>query len=291
MKPTMRVIGIAAASLVAGALLVPVAVGANSRRDVGSKANDAAAERTLTAVLSGANETTPGDPDGAGAATVTVDVLAQEVCVDAAALNLEPIVADHIHEGAAGANGPVVIDFGGTLSDCVDVPDAALLGRLVANPAGFYFNIHTQSFPAGAIRGNLAVHAEGSGGLHLLAEPLRAYDSREGTAPKKLAADETRTVNLWFGKDGAGATKLAVPPGASGALVTVTVTDTEVGGFVKVYSAALTTAPATSSINWSADGQNLAVSTSVAVSDGADIKLTGGSHSTNVVIDVVGYYF
>lgn len=288
MKPTMRVIGIAAAGMVAGALLVPVAVGANSRRNAGgSQANEAIAERTLTAVLSSTGEA-DGDPDGAGAATVTVDVVNQQVCLDAAALNLDPIVADHIH---SAATGNPVIDFGGNLNGCIDVADATLLNNIVTNPGGYYFNIHTQPHPAGAIRGTLAVHAAGAGSLHLLPEPLRAYDSREGTAPKKLAAAETRTVNLWFGKDGTGATKLAVPPGASGALVTVTVTDTEVGGFVKVYSGALTAAPATSSINWSADGQNLAVSTSVAVSDGADIKLTGGSHSTHVVIDVVGYYF
>ena len=152
-------------------------------------------------------------------------------------------------------------------------------------------NVHTTAFGAGAVRGNLAVHAPGAGSLHMLPTPLRAYDSRVATTPAKLAAGETRTVNLWFGKDGTGATLLAVPPGATGALVTLTVTETVDAGFLKMYSADLTTAPATSVINWQAAGQNIAISTSVAVNKTADVKITAGPQATHVVVDVIGYYF
>lgn len=287
-KPSLRTLGTVLGSMAIGALLVPVAVGANTRRTSGSEKNGAIAERTLTAVLSNANETPPGDPDGAGAVTVTVDKVAGEVCIDAAVLNIDAVNQDHIH---LASNGNVVINFGGQLNTCVAVADGALVDDLIANPGNYYFNVHTALFPAGAIRGTLAVHADSAGSLHMLSEPLRAFDSRDGATPTKVKADETRTVNLWFGKDGAGATKLAVPPGATGALITVTVTDTETAGFLKVYSGALAAAPATSTINWSATNENLAVSTSVSVSSTADIKITGGSHSTNVVVDVVGYYF
>ena len=291
-----RVGAAALVGLASGILLVPGIVGANARRGTGGSQQDQAiAERTYTAVLSGASEVGGGDADGTGAATLTIDRIAGTVCVDSATAGLDPVILTHIHKGAAGANGPVVIDFDpqgqGALSKCVTPASPTTITELLADPTGFYFNVHTTAYTAGAVRGQLAVHADGAGAVHLLPEPLRAYDSRVGTNPTKLAASETRTVNLWFGKDGAGTTKLAVPPGATGVLVTVTVTDTVGAGYLKVYSAALAAAPATSVINWEAANQNVATSTSVAVSSGADVKITAGPQATNVVVDVVGYYF
>jgi hypothetical protein len=83
-----------------------------------------------------------------------------------------------------------------------------------------------------------------------------------------------------------------VPPGATAAIVTLTVTDTVgPGGFLKLYSANLATAPATSSINWAGTNQNLAVTTQVAVDTSGSVKVTGGANSTNFIIDVIGYLF
>ena len=125
----------------------------------------------------------------------------------------------------------------------------------------------------------------------MLASPLRAYDSRDGAGPK-LTANETRVISLANGKDGAGNNLIAVPPGATAAIVTLTVTETVgPGGFVKLYSAALTNPPATSSINWAGVNQNLAVGTQVAVDVAGSVKITGGAASTHVVIDVIGYLF
>ncbi len=74
----------------------------------------------------------------------------------------------HIHEGAATVNGPVVINTGisgaspvtlaagaGIFDYTVNVTDAALLGRLLKNPPGFYVNLHTTVNAGGAIRGQL----------------------------------------------------------------------------------------------------------------------------------------
>jgi hypothetical protein len=58
---------------------------------------------------------------------------------------------------------------------------------------------------------------------------------------------------------------------------------------VKLYSAALTAEPSTSSINWSSPDQILSVSTPVAVDGQGRVKITGGVNATQVVIDVVGY--
>ena len=81
---------------------------------------------------------------------------------------------------------------------------------------------------------------------------------------------------------------LAVPAGASAALVTLTITQTVGAGFVTLYSAAITQ-PATSSINWSSPDQILSVSTPVAVDGEGRVKITGGVNATQVIIDVVGY--
>jgi len=75
--------------------------------------------------------------------------------------------ASHIHEGRAGVPGPVVVTFfqpgvnaaslPDTLSSvagCVEA-DPALAARIAARPGGWYVNIHTAEFPAGAIRGQL----------------------------------------------------------------------------------------------------------------------------------------
>ncbi|MBL0156542.1 MAG: CHRD domain-containing protein [Bryobacterales bacterium] len=76
----------------------------------------------------------------------------------------------HIHRGAAGANGPVVIDSGlpaaiekttaGVVrtSGQVAANNATALAALkeaLQNPAGFYVNMHTTRSPSGEIRGQL----------------------------------------------------------------------------------------------------------------------------------------
>lgn len=74
----------------------------------------------------------------------------------------------HIHEGPAGQNAGIVIptDLSGTnrlshpggaatVFKQVVVTDTALLGRLLANPSGFYANMHTTANPGGVIRGQL----------------------------------------------------------------------------------------------------------------------------------------
>jgi hypothetical protein len=144
-------------------------------------------------------------------------------------------------------------------------------------------NVHTTAFPNGAIRGQLTAPLS----TVLLPAPLRAYDSR--TADGKLQAGQTRTISLASAKDASGASQVAVPPGASAALVTLTVTQTVGAGFVTMYSAALTAEPPTSSINWGGPDQILSVATPVAVDSEGQIKITGGVNPTSIVIDVIGY--
>src|SRR2546423_3785591 len=59
--------------------------------------------------LTGETESPAGDPVGNGTATVRLRAGQAQACYKLAAKNLPAAVAAHIHSGAAGASGPVVI--------------------------------------------------------------------------------------------------------------------------------------------------------------------------------------
>ncbi|MET0273293.1 MAG: CHRD domain-containing protein [Phenylobacterium sp.] len=109
---------------------------------------------TLSATLAGG---TGGDADGSGTASVKID--GAEVCYDLSVKDIAPATMAHIHKGAAGANGPVVVPFkapdaSGKVAACATAnPDA--VKDILANPAGYYVNVHNADFPGGAIRGQL----------------------------------------------------------------------------------------------------------------------------------------
>lgn len=116
----------------------------------------------LSATLTGAAEVPgPGDPDGAGTATVRLRVGQGQVCHSLTVGNITlPAAAAHIHEGAAGVAGPVVVtlitpDADGSVAGCVSA-DRALVKQILMNPAGYYVNVHTADLPAGAVRGQLS---------------------------------------------------------------------------------------------------------------------------------------
>lgn len=112
--------------------------------------------------LTGAAEVpAPGDPDGTGSAAITVDSANGQVCYTLSVQNVTlPAQAAHIHRGAAGEPGDVVVPFdlapdaNGSATGCVAV-EAALLTEIAQNPTGFYVNIHTSDFPDGALRGQV----------------------------------------------------------------------------------------------------------------------------------------
>jgi hypothetical protein len=122
----------------------------------------------LTARLTGAQEVPPADPDGSGKVTVHIDVDAGEVCFDAKVDDTGTPNRGHIHTGAAGVNGGIVVTFfelredprdarheelesKGRIADCV-AGDPAVLADIVAHPDQYYVNLHNARFPCGAIR-------------------------------------------------------------------------------------------------------------------------------------------
>jgi uncharacterized surface protein with fasciclin (FAS1) repeats len=112
-----------------------------------------------SATLSGANEVAPvvGDPDGTGSASVSLYPSRGQICWSFSTRNIDTITMAHIHRGAAGVNGPVVIDFNPVANGNAGCTSAnsALLREIAGNPAGFYVNVHTVALPRGAVRGQL----------------------------------------------------------------------------------------------------------------------------------------
>jgi hypothetical protein len=112
---------------------------------------------TLTAVLAGANETVPGDADGAGRFSVEIDTVSGDFCYVLSAEKIAKPTAAHLHSGAAGSSGPPVtaLEVTGPGSDMCIALEPDVLKPIVANPAGYYINVHTADFPDGAVRGQL----------------------------------------------------------------------------------------------------------------------------------------
>jgi CHRD domain len=116
---------------------------------------------TLSTTMSGAEEVGGGDKNGKG--FVTLDIFANgTICWEGKVQAIERVTAAHIHNAVAGVNGGVFVDLdpfgadvtGNKAEHCV-VTTAANAAAIVANPSGYYVNVHTATYPGGAIRGQL----------------------------------------------------------------------------------------------------------------------------------------
>ena len=116
--------------------------------------------KTYNTALVGSQEVPgPGDARATGTAKVTADATTNQVCVDITTQGLPAPSAAHIHRGATGVAGPVVLPLDtpadGKSSGCYGV-DKQLAAAIIADPAGYYVNVHDAAHPKGAIRGQLA---------------------------------------------------------------------------------------------------------------------------------------
>lgn len=136
----------------------------------------------FTAQLSPANEVPPignVESTGRGAVQITFTVTrdaAGAISSGTVAFHFQlngfpgslAAIAAHIHTGAAGVNGPVIVNTGltagavsttagvGTFTTSgINVP-AATIQNIINNPAAFYFNVHSTQNPGGFMRGQLS---------------------------------------------------------------------------------------------------------------------------------------
>ena len=134
-----------------------VALGAACLFAYGASAQEA---KLMTKLTGAAEKPNPGDTDGAGTASLTVNVAKKEICYDISVSNIAAATMAHIHKAGPDASGPVAVPFkapgaDGKVKDCAAVADEAVVKDIAANPANYYVNVHNAEFKAGAIRGQL----------------------------------------------------------------------------------------------------------------------------------------
>lgn len=119
----------------------------------------AAGGQPITVTMNGAAERPgPGDPDGSGTASFTLNRGLGEVCFWLSVSDIAPATAAHIHRAPTTVAGPVVIPLtaptSGTSSGCISA-DRVLIKDIAKNPQDYYVNVHNAEFPAGAVRAQL----------------------------------------------------------------------------------------------------------------------------------------
>ncbi len=132
----------------------------------GGEDDEGLGDALLVADLDGASEV-PGPGHPAATGRFEAELHDGELCVDLSVEGLgEAVTGAHLHEGAAGEAGGVIVDIGAPSSAgadparwadaCTDVDDD-VIERIAGSPERVYVNVHTASHPDGAVRGQLAV--------------------------------------------------------------------------------------------------------------------------------------
>jgi hypothetical protein len=124
--------------------------------------SSSAEERTFNLELNGQKEVPgPGDQDGEASGTLTIDDVTGAVSWDFKYAGIAVPSAMHIHMGAPGESGGIVVSLDvetaggeGTLIGSTTA-EAEVLAAILASPASYYVNIHNAEFAGGAVRGQL----------------------------------------------------------------------------------------------------------------------------------------
>ncbi len=139
----------------------------------------------FTANMTAAQETTAvtgAEANATGTATITFNLTRDASgAITAATANISSNVANmpagstlilaHIHTGASGVSGGFVVNTGLSAATAISVGangtatltfsnitvDPTVATNIIANPAGFYFNVHSTLHPAGVVRGQLVL--------------------------------------------------------------------------------------------------------------------------------------
>ncbi len=124
------------------------------------------------AELRGSKETPPNSSNAFGSSLVTLDSINSTLAFEVATSGISGPTASHIHRGAAGVAGPVIINFATSPAQFLNgrVSGSGAISTLqsssflasdltaLASPStanGFYVNVHSPAFPGGEIRGQL----------------------------------------------------------------------------------------------------------------------------------------
>jgi hypothetical protein len=171
----------------------------------------AAHAATASATLQGVNEVPPNASPATGTASITVTSSTTVSYTIAFSGLSSGATAAHIHIGAPGVSGPVVVPLvlgtaagntTGTAAGTATV-SSALAAALASNPGGYYVNVHSATFPGGEIRGQLTAGCSGAAPAFIY--PSNGQSNVDGSVPFSwCAVAGAQYYYLTVGKVGGG---------------------------------------------------------------------------------------
>lgn len=234
----------------------------------------------------------------------TVPATATAVALSVTAVDASAPGFLSVNPGSSASTATSVLNFGAAPANS-SVPDGVVPNLAISQETGNQVTVVNGA--AGTV--NVVVDLEGffdpngattSGAGHYLAlpSPSRLADTRCGTAyPLTNCADESlptanaglttvspgKTINV-----AVGGNSNPTAGGVSAAVVQLTATDTAASGFLTAYGTG-TAQPTASNVNF-ATGQTTSTRAIVPVGANGDISIYNFAGSTDVVVDVVGYF-
>jgi hypothetical protein len=115
-----------------------------------------ASGQEIRVVLSGNQEIPPVATPATGIATITV--AGDRTLTGKATIAGMSVTVAHIHEGAAGGNGPIIVPLVMTADNVWSVPPGARLTEAQyesLKSGNLYFNVHSEAHRSGEIRGQI----------------------------------------------------------------------------------------------------------------------------------------
>jgi serine/threonine protein kinase len=148
--PKWMLVALIAAVAVAAALAVVLV----TRGGGGSPTTTTKGTSFRVALSSSAEVPTSISSTSSGTVDVTID--GTKVCWDFTLSGVDNPTAAHIHQGGSSVSGPVVVPLGAAYkSTGCTTTTAATAKAILANPSAYYVNVHTATYPDGAVRGQL----------------------------------------------------------------------------------------------------------------------------------------
>jgi hypothetical protein len=149
---------------------------------------------TFTASASGSQEVPPTNSQATGSGTFTYDPAAGTITYN---FNIQGSLTStetmaHLHRGAPGVNGPVIVPLpvGASKSGTAPFPAEEVANLRAGN---FYINVHTTQFPGGEIRGQLVGQCPGAG-TPVVVTPVAGTPTTAPTTAATQPAAPTATV-------------------------------------------------------------------------------------------------
>jgi hypothetical protein len=161
MRSKLLVPGLAVAALglaACGSSSTSSGSGSSSTTSSSAAKHTGAAPRIYHLKLTGAAETPPGAPSGAGLAVIAFHG-STKVCWRFAHLRgFTNATFAHIHIGPKGKSGNVVVPLSTAPKlhhkGCVNA-SPTVIKAIEKDPSGYYVNIHSTTYPGGAVRAQL----------------------------------------------------------------------------------------------------------------------------------------